>query len=270
MKKIGALVCSILMICLGLSGCGGSKHSNSQDTGATKKLVSITVYGANAVHSVAAGKTLQLTAQGNYSDGTITDITSQVTWGSSDSTVATVNSSGMLTSYKAGSMIASASQSSVNGTLVVTVNGAVLSSIAISGGASLAAGLSEQLSAQGTYSDNSMQTMTNQVAWQSSDTAVATVSSTGLLKSLKAGTVTITASTNSISGTAGVTVTSAVLTSINVGTPSPSLASGATEQLSATGVYSDSSTQTLTTQVVWQSSDTTVAAVNTVGILTAL
>ena len=271
MKKIGALVCSIWILCLALSGCGGSKSkTSSSQSSSTKTLVSITVTSANQGTSLAAGQKMQLTALGKYSDGTITDITSQASWQSSDSTVAALSTSGMLTSYKAGTVSASASQNGVSGSMTITVNQAALSSIVISGNASLAAGQSEQLAAQGTYSDSSSQTITGQVTWQSSDVTVATVNSAGLLTSLKAGAVTITATMSSVSGTAGVTVTSAVLTGINVGATSPSIASGVTEQLTATAVYSDNSTQSITSQVTWQSSDATVATVSSTGLLTAL
>ena len=44
MKKFGALLGSILIVCLVLSGCGGgSSKSNTQSSGATKTLASITV-----------------------------------------------------------------------------------------------------------------------------------------------------------------------------------------------------------------------------------
>ncbi|WP_109484531.1 beta strand repeat-containing protein [Occallatibacter savannae] len=271
MKRIGAIVCSILFVCLGFSGCGGgSSHKSTQSSGATRTLASITVYGANAARSLSAGTTLQLTAQGNYSDGTIADITSQVTWSSSDSTIAKLSTAGLLTSYKSGSVIATATQGTVSGTLAITVNGAALSSITVSGNGALAAGQSEQLAAQGTYTDSSTQVLTSQVSWSTSDATVATVSNTGMLKSLKAGTVTITATMNSVSGTAGVTVGSAVLSTINVGVTAASLASGNTEQLTATAVYSDNSTQTVTSQAVWQSSDATVASIAAGGLLTAL
>ena len=271
MKKIGTLVCSIFVVCLVLSGCGGSSHkSSSNSSGGTRTLTSITVSGANAARSLPAGTTLQLSARGNYSDGTVADLSSQVTWASSDSTIAKVGTSGLLTGYKSGSVIATATQSSISGTLILTVSGGALSTISVSGGASLAAGQSEQLTAQGTYTDTTTQVLTSQVSWQSSDTTVATVSSGGLLHSLKAGAVTITATMNSVSGTTGVTVSSAVLASINVGAPNPSLASGATEQLTATAVYTDSSTQSVTSQVAWQSSDTTVVSVAAGGMLTAL
>lgn len=274
MSKIGTFFSFILIACLGLSGCGGgSSHSNSQGSGGsngTKTLVAITVTSSNSATTIAAGQTLQLAAQGKYSDGSVASITSQVTWGTSDNTLATANTSGTLTTYKQGSVIVSATEGTITGTLVIQVTQATLASISVSGGASIAAGLTEQLSAQGTYSDSSTQSVTSQVTWQSSDTTVATVNSSGLLTTLKAGTVTVTATLGLVSGNAGVTVTSAVLTSIQVGIPSPSLASGSTEQLTATGIFSDNTTQPLTSQVAWQSSDTTVAAISGVGVLTAL
>lgn len=270
MKKLGVLLSTILFVCLGFSGCGGGSSKSNSNSNGTATLTSITVTGKNAVTSVSAGGTLQLVAQGKYSDGTSKDISSSVTWSTSDSTLASTSITGLLTGKKSGSVIATAAQGSVKGTMTVTIGSAALSSIAISGGSSLAAGLSEQLTAQGTYSDTSTQAITSQVTWQSSDATIATVSNTGMLTSLKAGSVTITAALSSITGTSTVTVTTAVLQSINVGTPSPSLAAGGTEQLTATAVYSDNSTQSVTTQVTWYSSDATVAAVNGQGLLTAI
>lgn len=162
MKRIGAFVCFMSLFGLGLSGCGGgSGHSSSNSQGnGSRTLASITVTSANAA-SVGAGATLQLTAQGHYSDGTIANISSQVTWGTSNSSVATLNNAGLLTSYKSGSVVALATQGSVTGTLTVTVNAASLATISISGGASLEAGQAEQLSALGTYTDQSTQTLTS-------------------------------------------------------------------------------------------------------------
>jgi uncharacterized protein YjdB len=270
MKKIGALVGSILIVCLGLSGCGGgSSKSKSQSSGSTRTLASITVTTSSSATTVATGATLQFAAQGKFSDGTVADISSQVTWKSSDTTMGVMNSAGVMTGVKAGSVTVSATQGTITGSMAVTVTQVSLVSISIGGNGSLSAGASEQLSAQGSYTDSSTQTLTSQVAWKSSDTSIATVSSNGILTALKAGTVSITATMGSVTANASVTVTSPVLTSINVGTPSPSLASGGTEQLTATGVYSDASTQSLTAQVIWSTSDQTVASVSGAGFLTA-
>jgi trimeric autotransporter adhesin len=267
MKRISALFGLALMFCVAFSGCGGVHGSKSTQPGSTT-LVSISVTSSGSTTSVPVGSTVQLTAQGKYSDGSTTDLTSQVTWELSDFSMASVSSGGLLTAKKAGTLTAVATKGTVSGVLSLSVAKAGVLSISVSGGASLSAGLTEQLAAQGAFTDNSTQTITTQVKWQSSDSTIAMVSSAGVLTALKPGSVVITGSIGTVSGTLSVVVNGASVASISVsGAP---LVAGSTEQLSAIGTYSDSSTQYVTSQVVWQSSDNTVAAVSATGMLTAL
>jgi Bacterial Ig-like domain (group 3)/Bacterial Ig-like domain (group 2)/MBG domain len=60
------------------------------------------------------------------------------------------------------------------------------------------------------------------------------------------------------------------LTSIAVTPKTPSIAAGATEPFTATGTYSDESTQNVTTQAAWTSSATTVAGINSAGVASGL
>ena len=86
------------------------------------------------------------------------------------------------------------------------------------------------------------------------------------------------AAPNSVLGISGftyvpITVTSstaATLLSIAVTPQSPTLVRGKTQQLTATGTYSDNSTQDLTTQVAWTSSDTTKATISTTGLASGI
>jgi uncharacterized protein YjdB len=81
-----------------------------------------------------------------------------------------------------------------------------------------------------------------------------------------AGTTTISATSGAIVGSTSLTVTSATLQSIAVTPATQSIALGATHQFTATGTYSDNSTQDVTTQVTWFSSRPNVAIVsNTAG-----
>ena len=272
MKKIGAIVCSILLICLVVSGCGGGgSHKSTQGNGGTTHtLASITVYGANAVHSIAAGSTLQLTAQGNYSDGTIADITSQVTWSSSDSTVAQISTSGLLSSYKSGPVIATATQSSVKGTLSVTVSGPVLSSITVTPVAfSIASGQTKQLAAVGTYTDGTSKDVTSQATWSSSSSS-AGVDASGLVTGSSTGSATITATMGTKSASAVATVSSALLQSIIVTPLTASIATGQTQAFVANGIFSDGSQTDITSDVSWSSSAGGVAKIDQTGLATGL
>ncbi|MGY3945714.1 Ig-like domain-containing protein, partial [Aeromonas tecta] len=74
----------------------------------------------------------------------------------------------------------------------LNVTAATLTAIQLTpAAASIAAGLTQQYIAQGTYSDNSSVDISNMVAWHSSDTAIATVNTTGLATALTAGPATI-------------------------------------------------------------------------------
>ena len=77
---------------------------------------------------------------------------------------------------------------------------------------SVAAGLTRQFTAIGTYSDKSSADITNQVTWKSSNQASATIETTGkanpgLLTGLAAGTTTVTASLGALSAVTTLTVT---------------------------------------------------------------
>jgi hypothetical protein len=65
------------------------------------------------------------------------------------------------------------------------------------------------------------------------------------------------------------TVTAPVLNAIAVSPANSSLPNGTTQQFTATGSYSDGSTQNLTNSVTWGSSNTSVATINSTGLATA-
>lgn len=147
----------------------------------------------------------------------------------------------------------------------------VLESIAVTPqSSSVAAGLNEQLTATGTYSDNSTQNLSSSVVWMSSATAVATVNNTGLVTGAGQGSATISANLAGIAGSTGVTVTPPVLTGIAVSPTNLVLPQGATQQLTAMGNYSDGSQQDITATVAWSANNTSIATVNSSGLVTAV
>jgi hypothetical protein len=151
----------------------------------------------------------------------------------------------------------------------LTVTDATLVSITVSPDTdSVAKGLTRQFTAVGHYTDNSTQVLTELVTWSSSDNAVATLSnvdgSRGVATTAGVGVATVTAISGGVTGDALLTVTDASLVSIDVSPAVASITSGATQQLAATGHYTDNSTQDLTTQVTWISTDVAIATVSNV------
>jgi len=83
---------------------------------------------------------------------------------------------------------------------------ATLTSVTVTGASSVTLGQTEQLKAMANKSDGTQQDVTSQATWQSSDTSIASVSSTGVLSTIKTGNVTVTASYSGKSGSTPVSV----------------------------------------------------------------
>jgi len=130
-----------------------------------------------------------------------------VTWSSSGTSVATITSAGLAMGAGSGSTTISAASGSINGSTGLTITPALLVSIAITpANASLNNGATQQFTATGTYSDSSAQNLSGSVAWSSSNTSVATITSAGLVTCVGNGTTTIIATTGSISSSTNLTV----------------------------------------------------------------
>lgn len=244
------------------AGCGGGGSDPA-------RLVSIALDPTNP--SIAVGVNQQFTATGTYSDSTTKDLTSSVTWNSSNKSVATVGTFGLAIPVAAGTTTITASLGAISGTTNLTVTTATLVSIVVGpANPSIPIGLTEQMTATGIYSDGSGHDLTNSVTWDSSIKSIATCGATGRVTAIALGTSVISATSGAITGSTNVTVTSATLVSIAVSPMRPSVAIGFTEQFTAIGTYSDSTTFDLTNTVTWNASNANVATFSTPGLATAV
>jgi uncharacterized protein YjdB len=117
---------------LTINGASGSlMHSVSPNpvliVNATATLVSVAVTPANS--SVAKGATLQYTATGTYSDNSTKNLTSSVTWTSSNTGVASITTGGLATGVAAGSATIKATLGTVSGSTALTVTASTTPSI---------------------------------------------------------------------------------------------------------------------------------------------
>ncbi len=228
-------------------------------------LVSISVTPSNP--SIAFGTTVQLTATGTYSDNSMQNITAQVTWSSLSTNVATVSNSpgtqGLATGVTAGTATMQAALSGITGSTTLTVTNATLQSIAVSPpNPTLPLATSQQFIATGSYSDGSIQIITNSVLWSSSSNSVMSITASGLATAKNIGTATITATSGSISGNTTATVNASNLSSISITSAYSTIAANTSTQLTATGVFTNGGTINLTGKVTWSSSKTSVATVS--------
>ncbi|MEM7180844.1 MAG: Ig-like domain-containing protein, partial [Spirochaetota bacterium] len=213
------------------------------------------------------------TATVTYSDGTTKNVTSSAAWTSSAISIAGMSnlsgSEGEASGVSVGSTTITASFGGKTATATLAVAERTLTSIAVSN-VTVSAGSGKQLTATATYSDGSTQDVTSAVTWnQVVDTSIAEVSGGssdyGTVYGKSAGDSTVTATLSGVTSNAA-TVSVKSLTSIAVS--STSVAKGSTAQLTATGTYSDGSTEDITNQVTWTpntgSGDTTYFVVGNV------
>src|SRR6266513_1027456 len=153
-------------------------------TVANAPVASVTVAPATA--SVAMGQTVQLSATPTDANGN--PLTGRViTWASSDTTVASVNGSGLVTAKTAGSATIMATSEGKSGTARITVTPVPVATVTVAPAtASVATGQMMQLSA--TPKDASGNPLTGRViTWTSSDNTIASVNGSGLVTGVAAG-----------------------------------------------------------------------------------
>jgi len=228
-------------------------------------LVSIAVTPANP--SIAKGTAQQFIATGTYSNASTQNLTSSVTWASSNLSVATIAAGGLASGVGAGtSSITATLGSVVSPADPLTVTPPTLASIAVTPASpSITQGSTQQFTATGTYSDASTQNITSSVTWASSNLSVATISASGLATGAATGTSNITAALGGVTSPAATLTVTTALISIAVTPANPSIALGTNLALKATGIYSDGSTQDLTSLVSWSSSSSAVTVSNANG-----
>ena len=260
----------IISLVLGLIGFAGCGDNASQAPDVTLESIAITP----GVPSVAAGTSLQLVATGTYSDATTANLSNQVTWSVSASTVATISATGLLEGIAPGTVTVTASLDGISGSGDAAITAGQLTSIAVTpANPTLAAGTSTALTATGTFSDRSTQDLTSQVTWSSDSTSHVTVAATGTVTAAAVGTSTITAKLGTVFGTTTVTVSSAVLSSLAiVSDPQGPLdvAVGHALQLTAVATLSDGTKQVLGAEAHWAVVGTAVATISATGLLATL
>ncbi len=253
---------------------GQSDTVNISVTNAVLESIAVTPLTATLV----AGTQRQFTATGSYSDGSTQSLNANVSWQSSNTSVASVGDDaadgGLATAVEAGETTISATLDGISGSANLTVTGAELASIAVTPvDTTIAAGTEQRFTAVGRFSDNTTQDLTDAAVWSSSNENVAAISNAdgreGLATARREGPTTITASLNGVSGSTELTVGPQTLVSIDVTPTNPTVVSGTTQQFTATGNYSNGNTQNLTNDVSWQSSNSAVATITGTGLATA-
>ena len=227
------------------------------------------------------GDNVQFTATGVYTapgGGTTTGPVEDVVWAVSNESIATIDEdTGVASALTQGSTTVTASSGGVTGSATLTVTAPALRSITVSPEtADVPLGGTQVYTAMGIYSDSSTpRPIDGTVTWTSADTAIATVTPTGSSTTATAeaaGTTMITANSGGFSDTAEIVVTEPELAAlIRIEPETARVVPGTSQEFTAYGSFTDGSESALAdANIVWSSSDDTIATVDADGIATGV
>ena len=228
--------------------------------------------------TIALGLTQQFTATGVRTDDTTIELIGADNWESSNTAKATIDAAtGLATTVEQGSTVISTWADDpivgrIYGRVTLTVGAPVLTGIRIEPvDPTIALGRTQQFAVVGVYSDASEADLSSLAAYNSSNEAVATINSAGLVTSLTEGTTTIGTAYGAFTDETILTVGPPVAIALEITPVNPRVALAAapdnTLQFTATVHNSDGSTEDVTGEATWDSDDELAA---TIGLDTGL
>jgi len=259
MRWRGAVARVASFACAGSLACGGGVTD-------TPRVGSVEL--TPAVASVRTGNTLPLSAQVKDPSGRPISV-GTIFWSSSDTAIAVVSPSGIVTARRAGTVTVAASTAGLSGLASVTVSDRDVASVQL-----LPAAMFIRVGATGVLEARTLDSqggaLTGRpIVWTTSNSQVATVDATGIVTARAAGTATITATSEGRSGSAVITVTSVPVTAVSLTPSIDTLNAGETVQL--TVVTRDAGGAVLTGRTVtWSAADTRVVTVSSSGLVSAI
>ena len=255
-------------------GVTGSRHVLV--TGGLPQSNSLTISGASPM---APRQTVQFSAVANLRTLTTQEsCTQSATWQSSNPSAATVSATGLVTAVASGETDITATCSSMAATMHVIVSPVVSVTVARADSVVIVfpAGQQVQLTATALYADGRAQDCAGGFTWQSSNTAMATVSQTGLVTGIAPPSqpwvnVSITATCSGVAGTIALSVQPSDSSTKSVTVSGPSaLAPGQSAQLTATAVGNDGTTRDCTGSATWSTGMGGYVTVTSGGRVTAV
>ncbi|EHK2924943.1 Ig-like domain-containing protein [Vibrio parahaemolyticus] len=217
-----------------------------------------------------AGLSQPLAALATYSDGSTLDVTSTAAWSTADASVATITSPGGVVTAGVGasgqSTTATVEWDTQHDSIELNVTDAIITNIDVTPpNQTIPIATTLDYTAMATYSDGNTIDITSSTdtAWSTSEPSIATIGATGVLSAdAIGGPIKVRANNGGITGETEVTVVDALLESIDVTPATMTLEIGDIRNLTATGNYSNGSTETITDIVNWTDQNTSIATVD--------
>lgn len=254
-----------------LAGCNDLSTAGSQavtvpsspcDTTGAPVLQGAVALVLSVPATLVSGTTAAITATAIDANGVRTDVTRDVTWSSSNLLAASADA-GKLTAIGAGGVTVRATLGEVTATADVSIVAITLLSLVMNAESETArSGALTAWRVTGHYNDGSTVDLTASASWATSDAGIAVVEQPGQIRAMGVGMAMVSASLSGQQVSAPLLVADPMLTDVRIDAGSTTMSADGSQQLTATGIFSDGSTADLTHMVGWYTSDGSVAAVS--------
>ena len=216
--------------------------------------------------TLVVGDTLRLAAEATDANGHLVTTGAEFGWASSDTLLATVDATGLVTGVGAGDVSLTATSSGVVGQAALTVLARVSATVTVDPGSIVFSALGDTVRLAAEVRDQIGRVIVGApVSWASGDTLVAAVDSTGLVTAVGNGTARVTAAADEVTGQSQVTVVQSVR-SVVVTPPTATIPVGDTLRL--VGEAFDANAHPVEgAEFSWSTSDPSVVRVDGAGLL---
>ena len=244
----------------------GSLSASTKLAVSGAKVVSLAVTPANPSIPLSGGQ--QFAAMGTFDDGSSQDLTSTVSWESSNKSVVRVTTTGTATGVGVGSADVRASFDALSEAAATAVVATTVKKIVLVPVSKIANGTRVQIRAAALLQDGGMIDVTQipGITWSSSNTGVATVvADGGLVTAVGTGRATIAAKVGDQTGSTTLSVSDATIQSIAIAPDQAGIAPGTAQNMIALATFHDEAgkfQQDVSNSATWSSDNTAVATVS--------
>lgn len=274
-----------LLTLLILAGCGGDDDGfptggcGGPDDPCPAYAVALDITPSNSVIAVSTQQVYQAIA--TYSDGATKDVSQEVSWSSSEPTLASISANGIAMGVLAGEVQITASLPPaqeagkvLTDSAALRVTDAALIALNIEPGqAQILVGMSQRYRALALFADGHQQDVTNDASWTSLDTNITTIGSDGeaigIAKGLAVGVTQVKAHFSAQEALATLVVLATKPSQLLITPPDEALPNGTSLQYHAHLLLEDGLSIDVTPQSVWQSSSVDIASIDDQGFLVA-
>ncbi|OPA74059.1 hypothetical protein BVG16_25240 [Paenibacillus selenitireducens] len=223
----------------------------------------------NPLTDMSVGNTQQVTVSAVHENGEEEVLTSGVEFTSTQPTVASISLNGLITAHTAGITTITAAYQGFSATYSLSVLASPIQELKLNPLTSMNVGNTQQVTVSAVHESGQEEVLTSDVAFTSTEPAIASISESGLITAHAAGVTTITATYQGFSATYSLSVLASPIQELKLN-PLTSMTVGNTQQVTVSAVHENGQEEVLTSGVTFTSTEPAIASISESGLIKAL